>query len=94
MRATVTEGTGRVCNMPDVTVAAKTGSAENRGAAHAWFVCFAPVEKPQIAIACIVEHGRHGATAAAPVCRAILDVYFDKKKIDEIGQQKVSVSGD
>ncbi|MHB9037935.1 MAG: penicillin-binding protein 2 [Armatimonadota bacterium] len=94
MRATVTEGTGRVCNMPDVTVAGKTGSAENRGAAHAWFVCFAPVEKPQIAIACIVEHGRHGATAAAPVCRAILDVYFGKKKVGEIGQRKVSVSGD
>ncbi|MCE5313623.1 MAG: penicillin-binding protein 2 [Armatimonadota bacterium] len=94
MRATVTEGTGRVCNIPGITVAGKTGSAENRGAAHAWFVCFAPVEKPRIAIACIVEHGRHGATAAAPVCRAIMDVYFGKKKVGEIGQKKVFVSGD
>ncbi|MEN6358364.1 MAG: penicillin-binding protein 2 [Armatimonadota bacterium] len=94
MRATVTRGTGRVCNIPGITVAAKTGSAENRGPAHAWFVCFAPVENPQIAIACIVEHGRHGASAAAPVCRAIMDVYFGKKKIGEIGQKKVSVSGD
>lgn len=94
MRKTVTIGTGRVCDVPGVAVAGKTGSAENRGPAHAWFVCFAPVENPQIAIACIVEHGRHGATAAAPVCRAILDVYFGKKKIDEIAQQKVVASGD
>ncbi|MCE5323429.1 penicillin-binding protein 2 [bacterium] len=94
MRATITQGTGRVCNIPGITVAGKTGSAENRGPAHAWFVCFAPLEDPQIAVACIVEHGRHGASAAAPVCRAIMDVYFGKKKIGEIEEKKVSVSGD
>jgi len=94
MKATVTKGTGSVCLMPDVTVGGKTGSAQNRGAAHAWFICFASVEKPEIAIACIVEHGQHGATAAAPVCRAILDVYFGKKKPSEIGKGIVHVSGD
>jgi penicillin-binding protein 2 len=94
MRRAVTEGTGRVCNIADIAVGGKTGSAENAGAAHGWFIAFAPVEKPTIAVACIVEHGRHGATTAAPVCRAILDVYFGKKKPQEVGSGQVSVSGD
>jgi penicillin-binding protein 2 len=95
MRAAVTGGTARVCNMPDVAVGGKTGSAENPGhAAHGWFICFAPLDKPRIAVACVIEHGRHGATTAAPVCRAILDVYFGKKKPQEVGQGMVQVSGD
>jgi len=99
MRKAVTQGTCRVCDIPDVTVAGKTGSAQNSldgrpMPAHAWFVCFAPVENPTIAIACIVEHGRHGATAAAPVARAILDVYYGKKKPEDIGSGRASISGD
>ena len=99
MRLAVTNGTARAVNMPDVAVAGKTGSAENAlhgksMPAHAWFVCFAPLEKPEIAIACIVEHGRHGATTSAPVARAILDVYYGKKKPEDIGSGNVNVSGD
>ncbi|MCX6345065.1 MAG: penicillin-binding protein 2 [Armatimonadetes bacterium] len=94
MRLAVTQGTGRGCNIPDVTVCGKTGSAENSGIAHAWFVCFAPMDNPKIAVVCIVEHGAHGAKVAAPVCRALLDVYFGKKKVNQIGVGKVSVSGD
>ena len=86
MRQTVTSGTGRV-----VQHAGRDGlrqvrlGRESRAPAHGWFVCFAPMEKPTIVVACIVEHGRHGATSAAPVCRAILDVYFGKKKPEQIG---------
>jgi len=94
MRQTIVAGTGRVCDVAGVTVCGKTGSAENRGPAHGWFVCFAPQDNPKIAVAAIVEHGRHGATTAAPVCRAILDVYFGKKKLSEIQQRGVHVSGD
>jgi len=94
MRAAVTSGTGRAVDVPGVTVGGKTGSAECNGPAHGWFICFAPVEKPRIAIACIVEHGRHGATTAAPVCRAILDVFFGKKKPGEIGSGAAKVRGD
>ena len=95
MRAAITSGTGRVCNMKDVAVCGKSGSAEDgKRAAHGWFECFAPMDKPTIAVACIVEHGRHGATSAAPVCRAILDVYFGKKKPQDIGTGSVHVSGD
>jgi len=95
MRLAVTAGTGKVCNMPDVAVCGKSGSAENPGhPAHGWFVSFAPMEKPTIVVACIVEHGRHGATSAAPVCRAIMDVYFGKKKPEQIGSGQVQVRGD
>jgi len=89
-------GTGRACNLADVTVAGKTGSAEAHGGgdAHGWFICFAPVDQPQIAIACIIEHGKHGSSSAAPVCRALLDVYFGKKKPEDIAQHTAYVSGD
>ncbi|MFT5217999.1 MAG: penicillin-binding protein 2 [Planctomycetota bacterium] len=43
---------------------------------HALFVSYAPVAKPTIAIAVIVENGGHGGSTAAPIARKILDVYF------------------
>ena len=43
---------------------------------HAWFVAFAPYEKPEIAVAVLVEHGGHGGTAAAPIAQKILKKYF------------------
>lgn len=94
MRQTVTAGTGRVVDIPGITVCGKSGSAECNGPAHGWFVSFAPLEKPTIVVACIVEHGRHGATSAAPVCRAVLDVYYGKKKPEEIGSSSAHVRGD
>lgn len=89
-------GTGHVVDIPGVTVAGKTGSAESgrHTKAHAWFTCFAPVENPKIAIAVMVEHGAHGATAAAPVARAIMDVYFGKKKASDIKSTAVKANGD
>lgn len=94
MRETVVAGTGGVCNVPGIEVGGKTGSAETTGPAHGWFICFSRVGKPEIAIAAIVEHGRHGASTAAPVCRAILDVYYGKKKPGDIGNTKAHVRGD
>ena len=40
---------------------------------HALFVCFAPVENPQVAVAVVVENGGHGSSAAAPIARQIMD---------------------
>ncbi len=43
---------------------------------HALFIAFAPVEKPQLAIAVIVENGSDGGSVAAPIARAIFDQYL------------------
>ena len=43
---------------------------------HALFVAFAPVEKPKIAIAVIVENGGSGSGAAAPIARKVADYYL------------------
>jgi penicillin-binding protein 2 len=44
---------------------------------HAWFVAFAPAEKPEVALAVVVEHGGNGSTGAAPVARALLEKYAE-----------------
>jgi penicillin-binding protein 2 len=49
--------------------------AENRRD-HALFTAFAPVDKPQIALALIVENGGWGAEAAAPIARKVLDYWL------------------
>jgi len=43
---------------------------------HSWFIAFAPVESPKIALAIIVENGGFGARAAAPLARVMLDYYL------------------
>ena len=43
---------------------------------HAWFIAFAPADAPRIAIAVLVENGGFGASAAAPVARAVMDAYL------------------
>ena len=43
---------------------------------HAWFIVFAPVEKPRIALAVLVENGGHGSSTAAPIARKVLDYYL------------------
>jgi penicillin-binding protein 2 len=43
---------------------------------HALFVAFAPAESPKLAVAVLVENGGFGASAAAPIARAIFDAYL------------------
>jgi penicillin-binding protein 2 len=43
---------------------------------HSWFIAFAPLDSPRIALAVIVENGGFGARAAAPIARAALDYYL------------------
>ena len=46
---------------------------------HAWFIAFAPVEAPRIALVVLVEHGGSGSGAAAPIARKLLDSYLMRK---------------
>jgi peptidoglycan glycosyltransferase len=73
METVVKQGTGKPANAYSVSVAGKTGSAENpHGDAHAWFIGFAPVKDPQFAIAVVIENAGSGGAAAAPVAGQIL----------------------
>jgi penicillin-binding protein 2 len=74
------------------TIAGKTGTAQvvamkqgekydaskidERHRDHAWFISFAPVEKPRIAVVVLAENGGHGGGTAAPIARKVLDYYL------------------
>ena len=51
---------------------------------HAWFISFAPVDNPKIALAVFVEHGEAGSSVAGPIARNVLDAYL----LDEQGELK------
>ena len=75
-------GTGGAARLVGLVAAGKTGTAQvvalgkRGGRDHAWFVAFAPLESPQLAMAILMEHGGHGGEAAAPVARKVLEAYF------------------
>ncbi len=72
--------TGFGSSLSDITVAGKTGTAQNpHGEDHAWFVAFAPAEKPEIAFVVLVEGGGSGG-AWSWISRAFLDYYFHEYK--------------
>lgn len=86
-------GTGANARLWDVKVAGKTGTSqvvklgEDRKKArkyehmdHGLFVAFAPYDKPEIAVAVVVEHGGGGGAVAAPIAGKILRNYFDLQK--------------
>lgn len=81
----VSGGTATNAQIPGIKVCGKTGTAQNpRGGDHSWFVCYAPYEKPQIAIAVIVENAGFGATVAAPIAREIMMKFFNVKSASSI----------
>lgn len=82
MEAVVSEGTGTLAQVPGVTVAGKTGTAETGtdAAQHAWMIAFAPAEDPQIALAVVLENGGSdgdqatGGGSVAPIIRQLIQV--------------------
>ncbi len=83
LKAVVASGTGGATRLGDVAVAGKTGSAEAPpvgSKTHAWFACYAPADKPRIAIACFVEHGGHGGSTCAPLAKIVLEKFFAVSK--------------
>jgi penicillin-binding protein A len=81
MVGVVASGTGTAAQIPGVTVAGKTGTAQHGEDEnpHAWFVCFAPAEAPEVAVAVIVLDGGSlgseatGGQVAAPIARAVVE---------------------
>jgi len=87
-------GTGRAARIPGVRIGGKTGTAQvvalqedpqekkklpPHWREHAWFVAFAPVNAPKIAVSVLVEHGGHGGSAAAPLAREMIRTYFQEE---------------
>jgi len=77
-----------------IKVAGKTGTAEtgiNGTSDNGAFVCFAPLEDPQIAIAVYVEKGGHGSTLAS-IAKNMLDVYFDVDEVSDVNSFENQIS--
>jgi penicillin-binding protein A len=77
MARVVEEGTGTAAALSGITVAGKTGTAEvgaNREFTQPWFICFAPVDNPRLAVAVTVERTTgQGGTVAAPIAKSVLE---------------------
>jgi peptidoglycan glycosyltransferase len=72
MLVSTREGFAGPAAPPGISVAGKTGTAENpEGDAHAWYIGFAPADNPVVAVAVVVEHGGSGSAVAAPIARPI-----------------------
>ena len=75
-------GTATHIKMSDIQISGKTGTAQNpHGKDHALFVCYAPSDNPQIAIAVVVENIGFGGTHAAPIAKAMIEAYLKKETL-------------
>jgi penicillin-binding protein A len=78
MKRVVEEGTGTPAQLGGIDVAGKTGTASigvpGSNLTEPWFIGFAPVQNPKVAVAVTVErtHGGFGGTVAAPIARAVI----------------------
>jgi penicillin-binding protein 2 len=80
MQMCLDAGTGYASRVKDIVICGKTGTAQNpHGKDHAVFLAFAPREKPQIAIACIIENAGFGGVWSAPVVTLMIEHYLKGK---------------
>jgi penicillin-binding protein 2 len=92
------------------SIAAKTGTAQvigikqnekynestinERHLDHALFIAYAPAEDPTIALAVIVENGRHGGSTAGPIARKVMDYYLlGKVPVSEAAKENKALTG-
>jgi penicillin-binding protein 2 len=68
-------GTAQVVTVKQ-TESTKRQDADVRKREHAWFIAFAPVDDPKIAISVLVENGGFGGSTAGPIARKVLDTYL------------------
>jgi penicillin-binding protein 2 len=70
--AVVETGTAAASRSADLSIAGKTGTAQNsHGEDHGWFVGFAPADKPQIIVGSIMEFAEHGSNVAPYVIKVL-----------------------
>lgn len=82
MERTVTDGTGSRAAIPGVRVAGKTGTAQGPNGPQVWFIGFAPVDDPVIAVAVLIEDGGAagesgtGGSVAAPIAADVIATWL------------------
>lgn len=76
LHSVVHRATGIGARIASFEAAGKTGTAENpKNRPHAWFICYAPWDKPRIVVASFVEYGLHGDQVTARIAHSVLDWY-------------------
>ncbi len=84
MKRVVDEGTGTAAQLGGISVAGKTGTAEvglaGSGLTQPWFIGFAPIDNPKVAVAVTVErsNGGFGGTVAAPIARTVIQTLLSE----------------
>ncbi|OVE76337.1 hypothetical protein BVX97_01265 [bacterium E08(2017)] len=75
-------GTGKRARIDGVRMAGKTGTAQyggrGSGKQHTWMIVFAPYEKPQYAVAMIIEDGVSGGQTVAPKIKQLMQGVFQE----------------
>ncbi len=108
MQMVITQGTGKGIGYGlKYTLAGKSGTAQvvssvkggrqqkfagKRYKDHAWFIAFAPVDKPKIVIAVFVENGGFGSAASAPIVRKMMDYYILGANVTESASFKKNIT--
>jgi len=96
LRGAVTHGTAVRANSQLISIAGKTGTAENspcpsnpQGLNHTWFTCFAPAEQPEVVVVVFLEKsGGLAGETAVPLAREFLEAY-----IEETSQKREAPAG-
>jgi peptidoglycan glycosyltransferase len=84
MTRVVEEGTGTAAQLGGISVAGKTGTASigapGSNLTEPWFIGFAPVQDPKIAVAVTVErsNGGFGGTVAAPIAKTLIQTLLSE----------------
>ena len=90
MEGVVTDGTAKRAQSSLVTIAGKTGTAQTASLRraprnqelprkyrdHAWFVAYAPVDQPRVALIVLIEHSGHGGSVAAPLAKTFIETFM------------------
>ncbi len=81
-------GTASIAAVSGLDICGKTGTAQNpRGEDNSVFLCFAPKDKPKIAVIAYIENGGFGATWAAPIASLMIEKYLksevERKELEE-----------
>ena len=75
IRGTAGRGKSKIVQLSGKTGTAQTGRKRANGMneTNAWFISFAPYDKPKLAVCVMVENGKAGGTVCAPIAKRIID---------------------